>query len=130
MKYLGPATLIMTPYYDLLNKPCGGTFDDIVESIGHTPLVELKTLSPKEDVRIFAKLESANPTGSVKDRVARSMMQAAEVDEGFNEKYEVADVGNVAYYMLFDEENPSSVRSATSTVGGTVPVTVVSPSMT
>ena len=78
MKYLGDATPIMTPYYDLLNKPCGGTFDDIVESIGHTPLVELKTLSPSEDVRIFAKLESANPTGSVKDRVARSMMQAAE----------------------------------------------------
>ncbi|HNC93394.1 MAG TPA: pyridoxal-phosphate dependent enzyme, partial [Solirubrobacterales bacterium] len=71
----------MTPYYDLLNKPCGGTFDDIVDSIGHTPLVELKTLSPKEDVRIFAKLESANPTGSVKDRVARSMMQKAE-EEG------------------------------------------------
>lgn len=68
----------MTPYYDLLDKPCGGTFHDIVDSIGHTPLVELKTLSPKEEVRIFAKLESANPTGSVKDRVARSMMEKAE----------------------------------------------------
>lgn len=68
----------MNPYYDLLNKPCGGKFTDIVNSIGHTPLVELPTLSPKEGVRIFAKLESANPTGSVKDRVARSMMKAAE----------------------------------------------------
>lgn len=68
----------MNPYYDLLNKPCGGTFSDIVESIGHTPLVELKTLSPKEDVRIFAKMESANPTGSVKDRVARAMIESAE----------------------------------------------------
>jgi [CysO sulfur-carrier protein]-thiocarboxylate-dependent cysteine synthase len=68
----------MSPYYDLLNKPCGGTFTDIVDSIGNTPLVELKTLSPKEEVKIFAKLESANPTGSVKDRVARSMMAAAE----------------------------------------------------
>lgn len=70
----------MSPYYDLLNKPCGGTFTDIVDSIGHTPLVELGTLSPKEDVRIFAKLESANPTGSVKDRVAHSMMEAAEAE--------------------------------------------------
>src|SRR3712207_8262615 len=43
-----------------------------VESIGHTPLVELKRLSPKPGVRIYAKLESYNPTGSVKDRVARS----------------------------------------------------------
>lgn len=70
----------MSPYYDLLNKPCGGTFTDIVDSIGNTPLVELRTLSPKEDVKIFAKLESANPTGSVKDRVARSMMAAAEAE--------------------------------------------------
>ncbi len=68
----------MSPYYDLLNKPCGGTFTDIVDSIGNTPLVELATLSPNENVKLFAKLESANPTGSVKDRVARSMMKAAE----------------------------------------------------
>ena len=68
----------MTPYYDLLNKPCGGTFTDIADSIGNTPLVELSRLSPNPDVKLFAKLESANPTGSVKDRVARSMMAAAE----------------------------------------------------
>jgi len=68
----------MNPYYDLLNRPCGGTFTDIVDSIGSTPLVELPTLSPREGVKIFAKLESANPTGSVKDRVAREMMKAAE----------------------------------------------------
>ena len=68
----------MTPYYDLLNKPCGGTFTDIVDSIGNTPLVELSRLSPNPDVKLFAKLESANPTGSVKDRVARSMLAAAE----------------------------------------------------
>lgn len=68
----------MNPYYDLLNRPCGGLFSDIVDSIGNTPLVELPTLSPKEGVRVYAKLESANPTGSVKDRVARSMMKAAE----------------------------------------------------
>jgi cysteine synthase B len=60
------------------NRPCGGRYADIVASIGHTPLVELKTLSPKPDVRIWAKLESANPTGSVKDRVARSMIEDAE----------------------------------------------------
>ncbi len=71
---------ILTPYYDVLNKPCGGTFTDIVDSIGHTPLVELSTISPNENVKVFAKLESANPTGSVKDRVARSMMAAAEAE--------------------------------------------------
>jgi [CysO sulfur-carrier protein]-thiocarboxylate-dependent cysteine synthase len=60
------------------NKPCGGKYGDIVQSIGNTPLVELKTLSPKEGVRIWAKLESYNPTGSVKDRVARAMIVSAE----------------------------------------------------
>ena len=47
-------------------------------AIGNTPLVELKRLSPKPGVRIYAKLESYNPTGSVKDRVARSMIEDAE----------------------------------------------------
>ena len=64
----------------LLNRPCGGRFGDIVESIGNTPLVELPRLSPKPDVRIYAKLEGHNPTGSVKDRVARSMIEGAEAE--------------------------------------------------
>src|SRR3954447_8319362 len=63
---------------DLRNKPCGGRYGDIVEAIGNTPLVELKRMSPKPGVRIYVKLESFNPTGSVKDRVARSMLEDAE----------------------------------------------------
>src|ERR1700750_2024931 len=62
----------------LENKPCGGRYGDIVQAIGHTPLVELKRLSPKPGVRLWAKLESRNPTGSVKDRVARAMIEDAE----------------------------------------------------
>jgi cysteine synthase len=53
---------------------------DIVGVIGNTPMVELKRLAPKESVRLFAKLEFYNPTGSVKDRVARSMIERAEQD--------------------------------------------------
>jgi cysteine synthase B len=59
-------------------RPCGGRYGDIVEAIGNTPLVELKRLSPKPGVRLWAKMESANPTGSVKDRVARAMIEDAE----------------------------------------------------
>src|ERR1700744_2186493 len=62
----------------LQNKPCGGRYGDIVQAIGHTPLVELKRLSAKPGVRIWAKLESRNPTGSVKVRVARSRIEDAE----------------------------------------------------
>lgn len=62
----------------LQNRPCGGRYGDIVQSIGNTPLVELKRLSPKPGVRIWAKMESRNPTGSVKDRVARSLIEHAE----------------------------------------------------
>ena len=62
----------------LENRPCGGKYGDIVRAIGNTPLVELKRMSPKPGVRIYAKLESYNPTGSVKDRVARAMIEDAE----------------------------------------------------
>ncbi len=51
---------------------------DIVATIGHTPLVELTPLTPKPGVRVWAKLESRNPTGSIKDRVARSLVEDGE----------------------------------------------------
>jgi [CysO sulfur-carrier protein]-thiocarboxylate-dependent cysteine synthase len=69
---------VLEPRLD--NRPCGGKYGDIVQAIGNTPLVELKRLSPNPDVRIYIKLESYNPTGSVKDRVARSMIERAEED--------------------------------------------------
>jgi [CysO sulfur-carrier protein]-thiocarboxylate-dependent cysteine synthase len=62
----------------LQNKPCGGRYSDIVAAIGNTPLIELKRLSPKPGVRIWAKMESFNPTGSIKDRVARALIEDAE----------------------------------------------------
>ena len=62
----------------LANRPCGGRYSDLVQAIGNTPLVELRRLSPKPGVRIWAKMESFNPTGSVKDRVARSLIEDAE----------------------------------------------------
>src|SRR3954447_25357901 len=74
--YLATLFEVIEPRLD--NRPCGGKYGDIVQSIGHTPLVELKRLSPKPGVRIYAKLESYNPTGSVKDRVARSLIEDAE----------------------------------------------------
>lgn len=51
---------------------------DIIDSIGDTPLVELKQCSPKPGVRLFAKLEGTNPTGSVKDRIVKEMVLDAE----------------------------------------------------
>jgi cysteine synthase B len=51
---------------------------DIVATIGETPLVELSKITPKPEVRILAKLESANPTGSIKDRTALSLIEDAE----------------------------------------------------
>jgi cysteine synthase B len=50
----------------------------LLELVGSTPLVELTHLTPKESVRIYAKLEGQNPTGSIKDRVAKTMIEAAE----------------------------------------------------
>jgi cysteine synthase B len=50
----------------------------VLDLIGQTPLVELPRLSPRPEVRLYAKLEGANPTGSIKDRVALAMIDAAE----------------------------------------------------
>jgi cysteine synthase B len=53
-------------------------YEDLADAIGNTPLVGLPGLSPKPGVRLWAKLESQNPTGSVKDRIARQMVDDAE----------------------------------------------------
>jgi cysteine synthase B len=53
-------------------------FSDILGTIGNTPLVELRNVSPNPRVRIFAKLEGQNPGGSLKDRIAHYMIKAAE----------------------------------------------------
>ncbi len=55
-------------------------FDSLIDSVGHTPLVGLPRLSPSPDVRIWAKLEDRNPTGSVKDRPALWMIEQGEKD--------------------------------------------------
>jgi cysteine synthase len=53
-------------------------FDSLLDSVGGTPLVGLPRLSPSPDVRLWAKLEDHNPTGSVKDRAALAMIRRAE----------------------------------------------------
>lgn len=55
-------------------------FESLTDSVGRTPLVGLPRLSPSADVRIWAKLEDRNPTGSIKDRPALWMVQQAEKD--------------------------------------------------
>lgn len=54
------------------------TAPSLLELVGNTPLVELARLSPKPGVKLYAKLEGQNPTGSIKDRVAKAMIEAAE----------------------------------------------------
>ena len=54
------------------------TTSSLLDLVGNTPLVELPRLSPKHGVRIYAKLEGQNPTGSIKDRVAKAMIEDAE----------------------------------------------------
>ncbi|RMI37572.1 PLP-dependent cysteine synthase family protein [Streptomyces triticirhizae] len=55
-------------------------FDSALASVGNTPLVRLPRLSPSEEVRVWAKLEDRNPTGSIKDRPALYMIEQAEKD--------------------------------------------------
>jgi len=53
-------------------------YENVLDMIGDTPLVDVSTLSPNPHVSILAKLESQNPFGSVKDRIARKMIETAE----------------------------------------------------
>lgn len=53
-------------------------YSSILDTIGHTPLVELRSFSPRPGVQIFAKLEGVNPSGSIKDRIAKKMIEEAE----------------------------------------------------
>lgn len=54
-----------------------GTAPDLLATIGNTPMVELRHLAPHDGIRLYAKLEGANPTGSVKDRIALAMVRNA-----------------------------------------------------
>ncbi len=55
-------------------------FDNLLDSVGGTPLIGLPRLSPSSEVRLWAKLEDRNPTGSIKDRAALKMVEQAEKD--------------------------------------------------
>ncbi len=50
----------------------------VLELIGNTPLVEIRSLNPNSRVKLFVKLEKCNPGGSVKDRIAKYMIEQAE----------------------------------------------------
>ena len=55
-------------------------YDSLLDALGDTPLIGLPRLSPSETVRLWAKLEDRNPTGSITDRPALAMIEAAEAD--------------------------------------------------
>jgi [CysO sulfur-carrier protein]-thiocarboxylate-dependent cysteine synthase len=59
-------------------KAAPAVADSLLSLVGSTPLVELPRLSPKPEVKLLAKLEGQNPSGSIKDRIAKAMIEAAE----------------------------------------------------
>jgi cysteine synthase B len=64
-----------------MKKPSADYKENILQTIGNTPLVRINKLNPNQNVTIYAKVEGFNPTGSIKDRIALSMIQQAE-EEG------------------------------------------------
>ena len=55
-------------------------YDSILDAIGRTPMVRINKMNPKAGVKLYAKLEGFNPTGSIKDRIALKMIEQAESD--------------------------------------------------
>src|SRR6266700_3986292 len=117
--------------------------EDLADAIGNTPLVGLPRLSPAPGVRLWAKLESQNPTGSVKDRIARQMVDDAEkagrlapgatllepdgaevvlspADEGSNGSIRLAErlAGeHPEWVMLYQYGNPANAEAHYDTTG-------------
>lgn len=56
------------------------TYENILQAIGNTPLVRINKLNPNKSTNIYAKIEGCNPSGSIKDRIALSMIQQAETE--------------------------------------------------
>lgn len=63
-----------------MKMPTADTREDILQTIGNTPLVRINRLNPNKKVTIYAKIEGSNPTGSIKDRIALSMIEQAEAE--------------------------------------------------
>jgi len=55
-------------------------YENILQAIGSTPLIRINNLNPNPNVSIYAKFEGANPTGSIKDRIALKMIEQAEIE--------------------------------------------------
>ena len=68
------------PMATSVRNPVNMRYEDILDSIGNTPLVKLARMSPNPKVNIYAKLEGNNPTGSLKDRIAKYMIEKAETE--------------------------------------------------
>lgn len=64
-----------SPFQKSMTKP-----SSVLDAIGNTPIVQLRRVVPSDSARVLAKLEFENPTGSMKDRVAKAMIEAAEAD--------------------------------------------------
>ena len=65
-------------------------YHNILETIGNTPLVELESFNPRPGVQLFAKMEGANPSGSIKDRIAKKMIEQAEAQGSANTRLNLA----------------------------------------
>jgi [CysO sulfur-carrier protein]-thiocarboxylate-dependent cysteine synthase len=76
---------------------------DILSLVGKTPLIELRNCSPKPGVRILAKLEGQNPTGSIKDRIVAQMLERARADGRLKPGQEIveASTGNTGIALAF-----------------------------
>src|SRR5690348_18104933 len=90
-------------------------YDSLLDSLGGTPLVGLPRLSPAPDVRLWAKLEDRNPTGSVKDRAAFFMVEQAEKDGLLSRGATILEPtsGNtgISLAMIRSEEHTSELQS-------------------
>lgn len=81
----------------------GKTFDDVVQTVGNTPLIRIRRLIPEGGAEVLAKCEFFNPMGSVKDRIGRAMIEAAEREGKLNRDTHIVEPtsGNTGIALAF-----------------------------
>ena len=110
----------MTKLEEKYSNYASNIVDNSIQSIGNTPLIDLSNFIKESNVKIYGKLESVNPTGSVKDRAARSLIVDAEEKGLLGSKYFIANpsIEKNNIVAMINMDMIGKMKDSTAMIGG------------
>ena len=82
-------------------------YNNILETIGNTPMVRINNMNRKESVELYAKIEGFNPGGSIKDRIALKMIEQAEMEGTLTKDKTIIEATSRKYWNSFSNDRSS-----------------------